>query len=192
MKASGTRRTLIIGATSAIAQETARRMARGGDEFFLVARDPNRLGAVQDDLVLRHGVRAHGAVLDVVEFEKHEQVLSEATRTLGTVDVVLIAHGDLPDQKACESAAELAVRSFSVNALSVLSLLTRMATYLEQQGHGTLVVISSVAGDRGRRSNYVYGSAKGAVSLFFRACGAAYTLRVSGSSPSSPVLWIHP
>jgi decaprenylphospho-beta-D-erythro-pentofuranosid-2-ulose 2-reductase len=168
MNTEATRKTLIIGATSAIAHETARLLAGAGDELFLVARDPERLAAVRQDLTVRHGVTVHSAALDVLDFDRHGEVVSEVFRTLGRVDLVLIAHGDLPDQKACEASAEAALRSFSVNALSVVSLLTEVANHMEAQGHGTVAVISSVAGDRGRRSNYVYGSAKGAVSLFLQ------------------------
>ena len=168
MNSEATRRTLIVGATSAIAQETARLLAGTGDELFLVARNPERLAAVRQDLMVRHDATVHSAALDVLDFHRHGEVVSEAFRTLGEVNLVLVAHGDLPDQKACEASAKLALRSFSVNALSVVSLLTELANRLEAQGHGTIAVISSVAGDRGRRSNYVYGSAKGAVSLFLQ------------------------
>jgi len=178
MNPEATRRTLIIGATSAIAHETAHLLAEAGDELFLVARDPEKVTAVRDDLEIRHGVRAHSAVLDVLDLKRHEEIVSVAFRTLGVVDLVLVAHGDLPDQRACEASAEVALRSFSVNALSVISLLTELANRLEAQGHGTVAVISSVAGERGRRSNYVYGSAKGAVSLFLQ--GLRSRLHASG------------
>jgi hypothetical protein len=143
-------------------------MAREGDEMFLVARNRQKLEAIRDDLSLRHGVRIHVGVLDVREIERHEAMVEEAFGQMGTVDLVIIAHGQLPDQSACESSPDVALDTFSVNALSVIALLTRLSRRLEVQGHGTIVVISSVAGDRGRRSNYVYGSAKGAVSLFLQ------------------------
>jgi short-subunit dehydrogenase len=84
------------------------------------------------------------------------------------MDVVLIAHGTLPDQKACEASFEHTRREFETNALSVMSLLTHVANYFEREKRGTIAVIASVAGDRGRQSNYVYGTAKGAVSLFMQ------------------------
>jgi decaprenylphospho-beta-D-erythro-pentofuranosid-2-ulose 2-reductase len=80
----------------------------------------------------------------------------------------LIAHGTLPDQGACQASFDTARREFEVNALSVLSLLTLAANRFEQQRSGTIAVISSVAGERGRQSNYLYGAAKGAVSLFLQ------------------------
>lgn len=162
------RKSLIIGATSAIAQETAKLLAEAGDEMFLVARDGQRLDAVRSDLQTRYGARVSCGVLDVRDFDAHDAILSEALTALGAIDLVLIAHGELPDQAACEASPELTLDTFAVNALSVVSLLTRVAVMLEAQGQGTIAVISSVAGDRGRRSNYVYGSAKGALSLFLQ------------------------
>jgi short-subunit dehydrogenase len=82
------------------------------------------------------------------------------------VDVALIAHGTLPDQTACEADALLTLREFANNGTSTIALLTVLAQHFEHQKQGQLAVITSVAGDRGRPSNYVYGSAKAAVSVF--------------------------
>jgi short-subunit dehydrogenase len=86
--------------------------------------------------------------------------------SLGQVDIALVAHGTLPDQKACEQDVALALQEFSSNGLSVIALLTTLANRMEAQCSGTIAVISSVAGDRGRPSNYLYGTAKAAVSTF--------------------------
>jgi short-subunit dehydrogenase len=93
-------------------------------------------------------------------------VLDAAWSALGDVDVVLIAHGTLPDQKTCEASVDTAMAEFATNATSTIALLTVLANRLESAGRGTMAVISSVAGDRGRASNYLYGSAKAAVSTF--------------------------
>ena len=85
---------------------------------------------------------------------------------LGQTDLALIAHGTLPDQKACEIDPDQAREAFEINAVSVIALLTELAIRFQQQASGTIAVISSVAGDRGRSSNYVYGAAKAAVSTF--------------------------
>ena len=85
---------------------------------------------------------------------------------LAGCDTVLIAHGTLSDQKACEGSVELTLQEINTNALSVVALLTRIANRFAQRGAGTIAVISSVAGDRGRGSNYVYGSAKALVTAF--------------------------
>lgn len=160
------RRIMIIGATSAIAEATARIFASRGDALCLVGRDATRLKAIADDLAVRGAVRSASLTLDVTDFAAHAGVLEQAERELGGLDTVLIAHGTLSDQAECERSVEALRREFDVNALSTMALLTPLANRFQQQGHGTLAVISSVAGDRGRMSNYAYGSAKAAVSAF--------------------------
>jgi short-subunit dehydrogenase len=162
------RKTLIIGATSAIAQATARLFAEAGDAFFLVARNVDKLAATADDLKQRGASKVHAATLDVLDYDQHQPVIDAAIEALEGLDLVLIAHGTLPDQKACEQSFELTRKEFEINALSTISMLTHLANHFEQQGQGTIAVISSVAGDRGRQSNYVYGSAKGAVTIFLQ------------------------
>jgi hypothetical protein len=160
------KRVLIIGATSAIAEATARLFAKRGDALFLAARGAERLQAIADDLHVRSAAPAETAAFDATDFASHAALIHQAEAALGGLDVVLIAHGTLPDQKACEASFDLALRELEVNALSFISLLTHVANRFERQGSGTIAVISSVAGDRGRQSNYVYGSAKAAVSTF--------------------------
>lgn len=160
------RRALIIGATSAIAEASARAMARQGAALYLVGRNSERLEAIASDLRIRGAGQVEYEALDVNDFGAHDAMVDRAMGAAGGLDVVLIAHGTLADQRACEQSVELAMREFSTNALSVVALCTRIAPRLEAQGGGTLAVICSVAGDRGRRSNYVYGSAKALVSTY--------------------------
>ena len=161
------RKTLIIGATSAIAQATARLFAEAGDALFLVARNSEKLTATADDLKQRGALTVYTATLDVLDYDQHEPVIDAAIEALAGLDLVLVAHGTLPDQKACEQSFELTRKEFEINALGTISLLTHLANRFEQQGQVTIAVISSVAADRGRQSNYVYGSAKGAVTIYF-------------------------
>jgi len=160
------RKILIIGATSAIAEAAARIFATRGDALFLVARNAEHLRAVVADLNIRGAARADSATLDVTDFAAHDAVIEKAERDLGGIDIALIAHGTLSDQAQCEQSADVMRREFDVNALSTLALLTALANRMEARHSGTLAVISSVAGDRGRQSNYVYGAAKAAVSTF--------------------------
>jgi short-subunit dehydrogenase len=157
---------MIAGATSTIAHETAKHFAADGAEFFLVGRDPDRLAAVQHDLEVRGAARVVLHVLDLNDLEQHPALISTAYDTLGGLEAVLIAHGTLPDQRQVQASVEDTLHEFTTNALSYISLLTLLAERFEQQRRGCIAVISSVAGDRGRGSNYVYGAAKGAVSLF--------------------------
>ncbi|MDE1963004.1 MAG: SDR family oxidoreductase [Xanthomonadaceae bacterium] len=159
-------RVLIIGATSAIAEAVARIYAQRGGRLHLVARSPERLTTIADDLKIRGAAEVGRSQLDVNNLQGHGEMLEAAWRSLGTVDVVLIAHGTLPDQKACEDSVETAMSEFATNASSTLALLTRISQRMEAAGTGSIAVISSVAGDRGRASNYLYGSAKAAVSTF--------------------------
>lgn len=159
-------RVLIIGATSAIAEATARIYAERGSRLHLVARTPARLDTIVEDLRIRGAADVGRDALDINDLDRHQTVLDSAWTALGDVDVVLIAHGTLPDQKACEASVETAMAEFATNATSTLALLTLLANRMEAAGRGTIVVISSVAGDRGRASNYLYGSAKAAVSTF--------------------------
>lgn len=160
------KRVLIIGATSAIAAACARLWAEQGSTFFLVARDQEKLEQTAADL------RAHGAKavtlhsMDATDFASHAHMLSNCLSELQQIDIALIAHGTLPDQKACEQDVDVALREFAINGTSVIAMLTLLANQLEEQRCGSLAVISSVAGDRGRPSNYLYGTAKAAVSTF--------------------------
>lgn len=169
---------LIIGATSAIAEATARRYAANGDNLFLLGRDVQRLEAIAADLRVRGAGHVGSAPLDVENLEQHPAALDAAWQALGHIDVALIAHGSLPDQLHCERMVAQAVRAFSLNATTTLALLLLIAGRLEAQGHGCLAVIGSVAGDRGRASNYVYGGAKAAIECF--ASGLRQRLHAKG------------
>lgn len=162
------KKILIIGATSAIAEATARLWAKEGHRLYLVARNAERLDSIAADLLIRGAESTHVGLLDVNNFDRHEAVIDEAFKTLDGIDIVLIAHGTLGDQKACEQDVNLTLKELNTNAISVISLLTHLANRFETQKQGTIAVISSVAGDRGRQSNYVYGTAKGAVSIFLQ------------------------
>lgn len=160
------KRILIIGATSGIAIACARLWAAQGSRLFLVARQAEKLQQTAEDLRLRGAAAVHLFVMDANDQPAHAQMLQAALEALYQIDIALIAHGSLPDQFACEQDAVLAVQAFANNATSSIALLTVLANQLERQRCGTLAVISSVAGERGRPSNYLYGSAKAAVSAF--------------------------
>ncbi|MEE4888361.1 SDR family oxidoreductase [Pseudomonas alliivorans] len=160
------KRILIIGATSAIAHACARLWAAQGCDFFLVARSADKLQITAADLEGRGARTVTLHEMDATHFAEHPRMLADCLKVLGQIDVVLIAHGTLPDQRACEQDVGLALQEFITNSASVIALLTLLARHFEVQRCGTLAVISSVAGERGRPSNYLYGSAKAAVSTF--------------------------
>ena len=157
---------LIFGATSAIAEAVAARYATGGNRFFLIARNSEKLAALCERLSGAGAVETARA--DLARLEDHPGLIEAAFNWLQTVDLVLIAHGTLPDQARCEQDVEAALEALNVNGLSPISLLTKLAPRMREQAHGTVAVITSVAGDRGRPSNYVYGTAKAMVSAFLQ------------------------
>jgi len=160
------KKILIIGATSAIAENAARIWAKAGCLLFLVARSQERLDVISKDLIIRGAVGVDGFCMDLTQLDQQDIMLNAAYAFLGEIDVALIAHGTLSNQVACECSPELTLLEININALSVISLLTILANHFEERKSGMIAVISSVAGDRGRQSNYVYGSAKAMVTTF--------------------------
>ncbi len=160
------RTILVLGATSAIAMAVQRQLATPNAHFFLVARSKEKLNAVAQDLLVRGAAAVDMVVTDLDDTTQHPALLASALSRLGTLDLALLAHGVLGDQLAAQYDYATAERVLVTNFLSPVSLLTWLANCCEQQGRGTLAVISSVAGDRGRKSNYVYGASKGALDTF--------------------------
>lgn len=159
---------LILGATSAIAQETLKPFAKERADFFLVGRDKNKLAAVAGDLRTRGAGRVVEYPVDLNEVCTHQNLIDTAIVNLNGIDTTLIAYGTLSDQEACQSSVDETLKELTTNCLSIISLLTILGNYYEKQRHGCIAVISSVAGDRGRKSNYVYGTAKGALNIFLQ------------------------
>ncbi len=159
-------RVLVLGATSAIAMGVMRPLAEAGASFFLVARSESKLDAVAGDLLTRGAKSVIMRVLDLDQTERHAQMLASAAAQMGGIDLALLAHGVLGDQPRAERDFTHAESILRTNFLSAVSLITWLANYFESQRAGTLAVISSVAGDRGRKSNYVYGASKGALNIF--------------------------
>lgn len=159
-------RVLIVGATSAMAAETARLYAAGGARLFLTGRNAERLEAVADDLRVRGAGQVESALLDVTDPRRCEEVVDTAWSAFGGLDLALIAHGVLPDQARCQASVAETLASLDVNFTATIGLLTTLANRFEAQRRGCIAVITSVAGDRGRQSNYVYGAAKGGLDRF--------------------------
>lgn len=157
---------LVIGATSAIADQCSRIWAARGDALFLVGRNDERIKAIAADLMVRGATEVHSHCMDVNDLQSHTAMLDAAKAAMGGLDMVLIAHGTLPNQNACQQSVEETLNEIMTNALSTISLLTNIANRFEEKQAGTIAVISSVAGDRGRASNYVYGSAKAMITAF--------------------------
>jgi short-subunit dehydrogenase len=154
---------LILGATSAIAAQVARLYAARGARLCLVARNGEKLARLAADLPPG---QVTTAVADFANTAQAEGVVGAAIDALGGVDVALVAHGDLGDQLETERSFAAAEATLVANFTSVVALLIPLANRLEQAGSGTVGVITSVAGERGRPRNYTYGAAKGALNIY--------------------------
>lgn len=159
---------VIIGATSEMAYQLAVLFAKKNCNLFLVGRNPQKMEVIASDLRCRTQGSVMTELMDMNDYGAHSALLIKAQQALGRIDLLFMAHGSLSDQHRCEISSSAMCHEFQTNCLSALSLLTVFADYFEQQKQGFMAVISSVAGDRGRKSNYIYGAAKGAVSLFLQ------------------------
>lgn len=175
---NGAQRVLVLGATSGIAQAVARVYAASGARLALVARSREHLSAVAADLAVRGAEVVLQRAADLCEIERQRTLIAEAERALGGFDVVLVAHGVLPDQQACQQDPRRAVSSWDVNFASAATLMEAAAERMAGAEDGVLGVLSSVAGERGRADNYVYGAAKAALTTY--ASGLGHRLRGTG------------
>ena len=160
------RKILVLGATSGIAEATCRIWASQGASLFLVGRNAEKLATVAADLRTRGASYVDTAVADLDDTDKHPALLAHAINSLTGMDIAYLAHGILGNQSAAEQDFNTAAQILHTNLMAPVSLLTWLANFCVQRRAGTLAVISSVAGDRGRKSNYVYGASKAGLSAF--------------------------
>lgn len=161
-------RIAIIGGTSAIARACARIWCRNGAaSLVLVGRDAVRLEEVAADLRVR-SPRAGVEVMALADMQDPGGIRDcvSAIAAGGAIDLALVAHGSLPDQAACQQDLEACRDALAVNAVSPALFAEALVGQMERAGRGTLALIGSVAGDRGRGSNYAYGAAKGLVTRY--------------------------
>lgn len=158
---------LILGATSAIARATAAAFAARGDNLYLASRDEEELRRIAVDLRLRYGVEVRHGLFDAEATDTHESFFKAVVTAMPNLSGVVLAFGYLGDQQAARDF-NLADRIIASNFTGAASILSHCANYFEPLHYGFIIGISSVAGDRGRQSNYVYGAAKGALSLYLQ------------------------
>ena len=156
----------VLGASSTIAMSVARLYAEQGCDLLLVARSQDKLDAIKQDLQARGARTVETKQVDLaVETDKSGK-FREMLSTTNGFDVLLLAYGKLSDQEICGSDLDTLTKDMNTNLISAMEWLTCAANQIEKVKQGSLAVISSVAGDRGRRSNYVYGTAKSGLSTF--------------------------
>lgn len=162
------KKILIIGGTSAIASATALNFAKNGAELFLADISESKLDEVKTHITALTKAKINIGEFELADVSCHKELFERALSSMGEIDGILIAHGTLPAQEVIQNSSEEVVNQLNINFISVASLATIAAEYFENRSAGCIAVISSVAGDRGRKSNYIYGSAKGAISIFFQ------------------------
>lgn len=170
---------VIVGATSAIAEQCARLwLVQEPARLVLLARDAGRVARLAADLRVRHPQAAIEAV--VADFDDAQAIAAQVAAIVAhaPVDIVLIAHGWLPDQTGCQQDIACCRQALLINGVSPLLYAEAFAQHMERAGHGRLALIGSVAGDRGRKSNYIYGAAKGMVARY--AEGLQHRFAASG------------
>lgn len=162
------KKIVVLGATSGIALEVQRQLAQRGCELLLVARSQERLAILQSDLSVRGAKQVITCATDLAYTQNHAAIYDYVHHAMPDFDTVLLAYGIMHDQKDAEASIDVLLEELQVNFVSATAILTLFAADLERRQTGCIAAITSVAGDRGRRSNYVYGSAKGALSLFLQ------------------------
>jgi len=160
------KKIFISGATSAMAQAFARRHAPHKAEFFLLSRNSEALNTLKEDLLARGAAEVTTEAMDMASPQDFNATVEKVASQWGGIDIALIAQGVMRDQADLQQDSQLIRENYQVNLLSAVEIASALANHMEQRGQGTIVIISSVAGDRGRQSNYVYGSAKAALSTF--------------------------
>lgn len=171
-------RVVILGATSAIAEASARIWARRGARLALVGRDKERLAAIAADLIAQGAAEAMVFALDCARANANDE-LTVIVGALGGLDVLLLAYGTLVDQKRLEADPDATGKLIQTNFTSAVAWCLAASAVLERQRSGVLLVIGSVAGDRGRRSNFIYGACKGGMARLVE--GIAHKLAPVGA-----------
>lgn len=164
---NNTKRIAIIGATSSIAEHCARIWAQQGlVELILVGRDQRKLEVVAADLLVRSpNTKIEIATSDFIDPDAIQKTV-DALFTSGPIDIALIAHGTLPEQQDCQNNLTLNFNTLEINGISPVLYAEAFAQRMAKLNQGSIAIIGSVAGDRGRKSNYVYGAAKGLVTRY--------------------------
>jgi len=164
---------VVLGATSAIAQAYARRRA-GANKFVLLARREERLAAVAADLIARGAAAADSVIMDLSAIDEIERTVAMIHARFGPAQEIVIAYGTLGEQATLERDLGAARTALDVNFTSAALWLLAFLKRREAASPLTCVVIGSVAGDRGRRTNFIYGAAKGALDIFVQGVAHAY------------------
>jgi decaprenylphospho-beta-D-erythro-pentofuranosid-2-ulose 2-reductase len=165
---------LVLGGGSDIALATCRKLVqRRAARVVLAARKPENCDAGAAELRAAGASEVHTVAFDAAELGSHDVFVNTTFDTFGDFDVVLVAFGVLGDQERAEHDTNAALEIVQTNYTGVVSVTVPLVERLKRQGHGTLVLLSSVAGERVRRSNFVYGSSKAGVDGYYQGLAAS-------------------
>jgi short-subunit dehydrogenase len=159
-------KVLILGASSPIARGLALRFAQDGASLYLAAREADDAARTACDISVRTGATACAGTFQALDFASHEEVIRRAADALDGLNGLVVCFGTMGDEDGAPRDSAETVALINQNFTAAASILTIAAERFESQPSGFIIVIGSVAGDRGRARNYVYGSAKGALALF--------------------------
>ena len=162
---------LILGASSSVARAFARAAAEDGADVILAGRDMDDMACTAEDVSIRTGREVDVVAFDAEDVSGHAAFVEDVAKRAGFLNIFL-AFGAMPEQEEIDADFALAERAIAVNYTGAVSVLHRLAPYLEEQGDGHVVALSSVAGDRGRLKNYVYGSAKAGLNAYLQGLRA--------------------
>lgn len=157
---------LILGGYSGIAQAVLNLLAKDGLKFYLVGRQIDKLNIVRDHILTLANCKVDVESFDLTRIEEHRDLLERVLKTMNGLDLLFVCYGVLPNQLELEQEPEKAFENYQVNAISAINFVSHAANYFEKRQSGTIAVVSSVAGDRGRKTNYFYGSAKSCLDTY--------------------------
>src|ERR1044071_3313992 len=187
---------VIIGGSSPIARALAYELGKNGRPLIIAGRNENDLNKIAADLHIRSRIDVGVERLDALDFADHDGFVRRCIdRFHGSLGGVVVCYGFKPEQATAERDISVALRAIDVNFSSVVSLLNRFANYFEERKHGYIAAISSVAGDRGRQSNYIYGSAKAGLTAYLQGlrnrlhCAGAHVLTIKPGYVDTPMTY---
>jgi short-subunit dehydrogenase len=154
---------LIIGATSDISIELAKIYAKNNHDLILTARDPNKLNSLIKYLKINYDINVEAIQFDIINFDTHKSFYDNIANK---PSIVILVSGYMTDQILCQKNFKNSLNTISVNYLGPVSILNIIAIEMKKKKHGSIVGVSSVAGERGRRKNYIYGSSKAGLSTY--------------------------
>jgi decaprenylphospho-beta-D-erythro-pentofuranosid-2-ulose 2-reductase len=168
----GAQSVLVLGGGSEIALATVRKLIQGRCRTVVLAgRDPENLARPAKELEAAGATRVDVVAFDALDYDSHDDFIKDVFAPRGDIDLVILAFGVLGDQDLAETDGAEARRVIESNFTGSVSVLVPLVGALQAQGHGTVVVMSSVAGERARKSNFVYGSSKAGLDAFCQGLG---------------------